>query len=134
MLLANFRSLYHKTDILKAIMHTCSAEIIIGTETWLSEDVTSSELSLPSSLVIFRKDRTGSRGGGVVVAINEIYHPSPISVDSPLEIVWASCHIGHVACVIGACYRPPDSNSEFPELLGDAIEQVTQKFRLICGV
>lgn len=128
MLLANFRSLYHKTDILKAIMHTCSAEIIIGTETWLSEDVTSSELSLPSSLVIFRKDRTGSRGGGVVVAINELYHPSPISVDSPLEIVWASCHIGHVACVIGACYRPPDSNSEFPELLGDAIEQVTQKF------
>lgn len=128
MLLANFQRIYYKTDILKAIMHRCSAEIIIGTETWLSEDVTNSELSLPSSLIIFRKDRTGSRGGGMVVVINKLHHHSPISVDSPLEIVWASCHIVHVTCVIGAYYRPSNSNSEFSELLGDAIEQITQKF------
>ena len=61
-------------------MHqTPKSDIIVGTETWLKEDIKNSELLL-DDYDIFRRDRPGkckandkegrdSRGGGVLIAL-----------------------------------------------------------------
>lgn len=128
LLLFNFRSVYKKLDAINALVYTCSADIVVGTESWLTEDVTNSELSFPPSFVLFRKDRMGCRGGGVIIAIKEIYQPSLLPLDSPLEIVWVSSYFDHIHCIIGACYRPPDSRQDFVELLQEAIDSIFLKF------
>lgn len=56
-ILANFRSIYGKLDELKALIYTCNADIIFGTETWLKADTENSELSFPAQFAIFRQDR-----------------------------------------------------------------------------
>ena len=45
-------------------------EIIIGPETWLSPEIDNAELLL-NDYNIYRKDRTGKRGGGVLVAVKK---------------------------------------------------------------
>lgn len=52
-IVANFRSLLPKIDALKACIYTCSADLVIGTETWLSDNVESSEVALLSHFLIF---------------------------------------------------------------------------------
>lgn len=117
-----------KIDALKTFIHTCSADIIIGTETWLSPDIADSELALSTSFALFRKDRISTRGGGVLVAIKHEFQPSAISIDSPLELVWVNACLGSVTCLIGACYRPPDCSPDFVELLSESLELITLKF------
>lgn len=126
MLLANFRSIFPKLGALKGIIHTCSADIIIGTETWLSDEIANKDLALPSTFALFSKDRSCSRGGGVLIAVKEEYRPSLIDVDSPLEMVWVSARIDHTPCVLGACYRPPDSCADFVNFLNEAIIVIKQ--------
>lgn len=109
-------------------MHACSADVLIGTETWLSDEIANKDLTLPSTFEIFRKDRCGSRGGGVLIAVKEEYHPSQIDVDSPLEIIWVSAHIGHASCVLGAYYRPPDGRADFVESLNDTVGSILHEF------
>ena len=55
------------------------------TETWLSELVFDKEI-LPSHYAIYRKDR-GSRGGGVLVAVDESIPSSLIDSPPNLEII-----------------------------------------------
>ncbi|KAH6933105.1 hypothetical protein HPB50_012149 [Hyalomma asiaticum] len=128
-LLANFRSIFPKLDSLKAIIHSTSSYIILSTETWLSDDINSSDLAFPLSSVIFRKDRTVSGGGGVLIAVKEFYEPSIIAIDSPLEALWVSLKFGHLRCVLGVCYRPPDRRTDFAGLFNEALELVTNRFR-----
>ena len=44
------------------------ADIIVGTESWLTPDITDSEI-FPPDLTIFRKDRSQKTGGGVFIAV-----------------------------------------------------------------
>lgn len=83
---------------------------------------------LPSTFALFRKDWCCSRGGGVLIAVKEEYRPSLIDVDSSLEMVWVSAHIDHTPCVLGACYRPPDSRADFVDFLNEAIGVIINKF------
>lgn len=82
--MANFQSLLPKIDALKTCIHTCSADIVIGTETWLSDNIDNSELAFSRKFPIFRKERVNSRGGAVVMALKENYNPKIITIDSPL--------------------------------------------------
>lgn len=109
-------------------MHACSTDILIGTETWLSVDIADSELMFPPNFVLFRRDRVGSRGGGVLIAVKQQFQPSLVEIESPLELIWISVRFCHVHCIIGVCYRPPDSRSDFIDVFSDATEQVMKKF------
>lgn len=64
-----------KQDQLCAFIESCSADIVLGTETWLTSDINNTELSLSKAFTIFRRDRVAARGGGVVVAVkNRFVH------------------------------------------------------------
>ena len=71
----NARGLNTKTNLLYHSISVCDFDIIGISETWLKEDVSSSEL-FPSNFVVFRKDRdfeilNKSRGGGVLLGVKQ---------------------------------------------------------------
>ncbi|KAF4529227.1 hypothetical protein B566_EDAN017557 [Ephemera danica] len=57
-----------KKGVLSAWLSTIQASILCINETWLHHDIVTSEVIDESQYVVFRKDRTGKRGGGVLFA------------------------------------------------------------------
>ena len=51
-------------------LHQVKPDIIVGTELWLTSDITNSEIFSKDLYTIYRKDRTGRKGGGVFLAIS----------------------------------------------------------------
>lgn len=80
------------------------------------------ELSLSKDFVIFRKDRVGARGGGVIAAVKSNICARAIDTKSNIEILWISLQLcSSVTCAVGVCYRPPDSSAEFIDSLNDSL-------------
>ena len=68
-LIANVRSLSGKVDELSVIANINDIDIICITETWLTDTIPDSTVSL-QNFNMFRNDRTSSVGGGVCAYIN----------------------------------------------------------------
>lgn len=49
-LLTNFKSILNKLHKLKALLSSCSEDILIATETWLLDDISNLNLTFPHSL------------------------------------------------------------------------------------
>lgn len=128
LLLANFRSLIPKQDELTSLIDTCACDIVLGTETWLCSDISNAELALSMEFTIYRNDRLGRRGGGVILAVKKHIPSSLITIDSTLEIIWVRVGLRFKTCVIGVCYRPPESPVEFIDNLNDALDEIHSKF------
>lgn len=56
-----------------------SAHIVVLTETWLKEGVLSSEL-FPVWYTVFRSHRTTGRGGGVLIAVLDIFPSQQVAL------------------------------------------------------
>ena len=76
------------------------------TETWLSDFVFDGEI-LPRGYVLYRKDRP-TRGGGVLVAVNELLISSLIP--SPIDLEVVTVLVGQNDSLISCVYVPPDSS------------------------
>lgn len=57
LLVSNFRSVLPNQDKLFDIIETCNRRIVLGTETWLSDNVLNNELVLNNDLAILWNDR-----------------------------------------------------------------------------
>ncbi len=64
----NARSIVNKINQLNIMVEDIDPDIIGITESWATTDVSDAELGL-TGYVIFRKDRIGRRGGGVILYI-----------------------------------------------------------------
>ena len=62
----NCQSLINKKASLSTLCETTDADIIIGTESWLTDGHFSSEI-FPPGYKVFRKDRKKGKGGGVFI-------------------------------------------------------------------
>lgn len=85
-------------------------DIIILTETWLHEGILDSELDL-DDFTIYRRDRTSaSRGGGVLIAVNNTFFSQECLIHETLvEQVFVSIKCGSKKYLIGSVYIPPKS-------------------------
>lgn len=81
-----------------------------------------------SEFNIFRCDRTGRRGGGVLLAVNKVLTAVPIEVTSYLESVWVQLSCGPTVAIIGVIYRPPDMNSSFASQFSNLLSDLTCRF------
>lgn len=94
-------------DHLAADLKSCSASIAVITETHFKQKHTDSVIGI-DGYTVFRRDRTGRRGGGVALyvqsdIVSSIWSPS--SVDNrALELLWV--RVG-VSLFIAALYHPP---------------------------
>ncbi|VDP75970.1 unnamed protein product [Echinostoma caproni] len=104
-------------------------DIIVVIETWLTADISDSELSL-SEMSLLRSDRP-TRGGGVLLYYRnsldyeQIYPP----VSTP-DTLWCRLKLSkHDDCLIGVVYRPPSSSETANETLSLTMSHIlTQKF------
>lgn len=93
-------------------------DVVILTETWLTEDINDSELGL-FNYNLFRCDRTiftssKKDGGGVLVAINKKFKFEKIIVsNNSFELLFIKVFTDDSFFIVGACYIPPNSKSEY---------------------
>nr|XP_054755228.1 uncharacterized protein LOC129261189 [Lytechinus pictus] len=120
----NCRSVRRKAAVLSAFIESKKPDIILGTESWLEQDINSAEI-FPSNFNIFRKDRN-SNGGGVFVAINKkvpCFERKDL-VDEENEVVWCEASLSGQTILIGAFYRPPGENINPINRLGESLFKI----------
>ena len=97
----------NKISDFRSFVYSSNYSIFCITETWLSDLIYDNEI-LPTGFNIYRKDRS-SRGGGVLIAIDQDIHSSIIFSPSHLEVVAVK------VCNLSICtvYVPPNSSKEY---------------------
>ena len=116
----NARSIVNKKNELNIMVKDIDPHIIGITESWANIDITDAELGL-TGYVMFRKDRIGRRGGGVIlyVKLNKNFICKFVSGNSKLTI--------------GLVYRSPNINEEDNTKLQNAIKEVSKGECIIMG-
>ena len=109
---------------------------IIGiTESWANIDITDAELGL-TGYVMFRKDRIGRRGGGVILYVKESIQAYEIKLEREAdcdEAVWCKIVSGNSKLTIGLVYRSPNINKEDNTKIKNAIKEVSKGECIIMG-
>ena len=86
----NARSIVNKKNELNIMVEDIDSHIIGITESWANTDITDAELGL-TGYVMFRRDRIGRRGGGVVLYVKESIQAHEIKLEREAdydEAVW----------------------------------------------
>lgn len=110
-MLINCRSVKNKTDELTGLVSSFGPDIVIGSESWLDESISSSEV-FPAEYVAYRKDRN-THGGGVFVLVKHTLPSFAVDFEAnSCESVWCKVVLEHSKqLTVGAFYRPPNDNS-----------------------
>ena len=77
------------------------------TEYWATPDISDAELGM-TGYVMFRKDRIGRRGGGVILYIKESIQAYEIKLEKEAEYeeaVWCNLVTGNSTLIVGLVYR-----------------------------
>lgn len=117
----NTRGLRTKTHIFLRNVAINNYDIIVLTETWLNEDVLSTEL-FDSRYAVFRRDRCSTgfhskkEGGGVLIAVSKRLSAKRMTDwESMCEDIWVVVHNplsgAHRKLAISAIYLPPPVQS-----------------------
>ena len=80
-------------------MYTSNFNAFCITKTWLSDYISNGEI-LPSDFVLYCKDML-SRGGGVLIAVNDSMHSSIIP--SPIDLEVVSIKLGMTDFLVICC-------------------------------
>ena len=109
---------------------------IIGiTESWANNDITNAELGL-EGYVMFRKDRIGRRGGGVLLYIKDTIPAYEVQLHEEAdcnEAIWCNLVTGHTAVIIGVVYGCPNITKQNNEKIHNAINEVSKGDCIIMG-
>ena len=110
---------------------------IIGiTESWATPDISDAELGM-TGYVMFRKDRLGRRGGGVILYIKESIQAYEIKLEKEAECeeaVWCNIVTGNSILTVGLVYRSPNIIMEENEKIHNAIKEVSKRDCIIMGI
>ena len=121
----NARSLRRKLDLLDS--EVTDHYVITISETWLSADIKNNEISITRYHPPVRKDRSDDPQGGVAVYVkNSLICKEKHDLSIPqLEAVWIENKIGQDKLLIGSFYRPPNSKSDYWDLIDQSIKNVS---------
>ena len=98
----NARSIVNKKNELNIMVEDTDTHIIGTTESWANTDITDAELGL-TGYVMFRRDRVGRRGGGVILHVKESIQAYEIKLKSEAdydEAVWCKIVSGNSKLII----------------------------------
>ena len=90
----NARNTLNKKNQLNIMVHDSDPHIIGITESWANKDITDAELG-QDGYVMFRKDRMGRRGGGVLLYVK---YTIPVQLREEAdceEAIWWTLVTGH---------------------------------------
>ncbi|KAH9383627.1 hypothetical protein HPB48_025320 [Haemaphysalis longicornis] len=124
------RSVLPKCDSSHALIDTIECDLVALTKTWLNTAISDFEIeSTFPNFDIFRCDRSGKRGDGVLIAAHSSLQCSVINVPSPLELIFVRCNSSYPPVVTGVCYPPPDSDHSFIIHLHEALRSLISSRR-----
>lgn len=127
----NCRSIVNKKDTFQNLVDSTSPDIIIATETWLTDDIKDGEIGQANNFSerysIYRQDRT-TRNGGVMIAVRaNIKSLRETELETGGEQVWVKVEIkGTRALLVGGYYRPHVSDIEGLEYFGTSAYRACQ--------
>ena len=131
----NARSIVNKKNELNIMVEDIDPHIIGITESWANTNITDAELGL-TGYVMFRKDRIGRRGGGVILYVKESIQAYEIKLEREAdcdEAVWCKIVSGNSKLTIGLVYRTPNINEEDKTKIKNAIKEVSKGECIIMG-
>ena len=109
---------------------------IIGiTKSWANTDITDAVLGL-AGYIMFRRDRIGRRGGGVILYVKESIQAYEIKLEKEAdydEAVWCKIVSGNSKLIIGLVYQSPNINEEDNTKIQNAIKEVSKGECIIMG-
>lgn len=113
----NIQSLLPKLDILEAEMQYY--DIVVLTETWLSQNTKNPDISISNFDPPYRKDREGRPGGGVAIYIKSgiALHKQNNLVENNIEALCIEVSLRGHKFLLGGFYRPPNSGTQSNQLL-----------------
>ena len=106
----NARSVMNKKSELNIMVNDSDPHIIGITESWANKDITDAELGL-EGYVMFRKDRMGKGGGGVLLYVKDTIPAYEIQLREEAdceEAIWCKLVTGHKTVTMGVVYRCPN--------------------------
>ena len=123
----NGRSLLPKFDELCALCENHCPGVVCIVETWLGEEITDSEISLPD-YQLYRLDRN-RHGGGVLMYVHKSFSckvllVGPSQLEFLLISIYRSCHRVN----IGTFYRPPSSSVSVMDNLFSVLESLDSSY------
>ena len=113
----NARSIVNRRNELNIMVEDIDPHIIGITESWATPGISDAELGM-TRYVIFRKDRLGRRGGGVILYIKESIQAYEIKLEKQPECeeaVWFNIVTGNSTLTVGLVYRSPNISMEEKE-------------------
>ena len=126
----NARSIVNKRNELNNMVEDNIDPHIIGiTESWATPNISEAELGM-TGYVMFRKDRLGRRGGGVILYIKESIQAYEIKLEKEAECeeaVWCNIVTGNSTLTVGLVYRSPNISIEENEKIHNAYEIKLEK-------
>ena len=131
----NARSIINKKTELNIMVDDIKPHIIGITESWANNDITNAELGL-EGYVMFRKDRIGRRGGGVLLYIKDTIPAYEVQLHEEAdcnEAIWCNLVTGHTTVIIGVVYRCPNITKQNNEKIHNAINEVSKGDCIIMG-
>ena len=107
------------------MVHDSDPRIICITESWENKDVPDAELEL-EGYVMFRKDRMGRRGGGVLLYVKDSIPAYELREEADSEeAIWCKLVTGHKTVTMGVIYRCPNITKESNEKIQNDIREVS---------
>jgi hypothetical protein len=141
LVLINARSIVNKMQDLEVYVEMEHPDIILITETWLKEDISSNEFQL-DNYELLRKDRSQNVGGGCLIfykkglLVKEILpYGNLINNDPYIQLIWIELQSPINKTVIGLCYNSPNSSHEEKLELSSQIKEICSNHKdvLLCG-
>lgn len=127
----NVRSMFTGFDEFLTLVHRENFDIILLTETWLTDVITSNLFNIPG-YIFFRHDRAHGRGGGVGAYVNSNLSCDEITfdfeIDESIEFLFLNIKCSRISYAVGVFYRPPNSNLN---LFIDVLDNI---FSYICAM
>ena len=131
----NARSILNKKNELDIMVDEIKPHMIGITESWANNDIADAGLGL-EGYVMFRKDRMGRRGGGVLLYIKETIPAYEVQLQEEAdcnEAIWCKLVTGHTTVTIGVVYRCPNITKQNNEKIHNAISEVSKGDCIIMG-
>ena len=131
----NARSILNKKTELNIMVEDIKPHIIGITESCANNDITDAELGL-AGYVMFRKDRMGRRGGGVLLYIKETIPAYEVQLQEETDCndaIWCKLVTGHTTVTIGVVYRCPNITKQSNGKIHNVITEVSKGDCIIMG-
>ena len=90
LLLTNANRIFNKLDELSILLKSKSFDIVAITETWLSDDIPDSVVHV-NEYSVFRQDRNGAIGGGVMCYISKNIFPVHLTLKQGMILILKFC-------------------------------------------